>query len=131
MVQGTLVGGREVPQCHYTDESTVQLDWHRQKSFRKRGAPRNYRHKHPPKVHVWAGISRRGATHIMIYDRIMTATRYGDILSASLVPFIKKYYPYGHRLYQDNDPKYTSWYIQGYFEKNNIKWWKAQQRARI
>ena len=51
-----------------------------------------YKYKHPLKVHVWGGISKRGATHIVIFSGIMTATRYADILSASLLPFIRKYF---------------------------------------
>ena len=68
-------------------------------------------------MHVWAEISKKGATHIVIFSGIMTTTRYAEILSASLVPFIRKHYPEGHRLYQDNDPKHTSRYIQRYFEQ--------------
>ena len=60
-----------------------------------------------------------------MFDGIMTATRYGDILSSSLVPFIKEKYPSSHRLYQDNDPKHTSRYIQGFFAENDIEWWKS------
>ena len=110
----------------FTDESTIQLESHRRKSFRKKNAPRKlkYRHKHPPKVHVWAGISKRGATCIVMFSGTMNATRYGDILSTSLIPFIRAVYPSRHRLYQDNDPKHTSRYIQDYFEKNKINWWK-------
>ena len=126
----------------FTDESTIQLDIHRRKCFRKKGAPRKlkYKHKHPQKVHVWAGISKRGCTHIVIFDGILTATIYADmhvwagiskrgcthivifdgiltatiyadILTASLLPFIRDKYSDGHRLYQDNDPKHTSRYI--------------------
>ena len=111
----------------FTDESTFQLDRHRRKCFRKQGAPRKlkYKHKHPPKVHVWPGISRRGATSIVIFDGTMTATRYGDILTASLLPFIREKYPQSHRLYQDNDPKHTSRYIQTYFMDNRVRWWKS------
>ena len=46
-----------------------------------------YRHKHNPKIHVWGGISKRGDTHLVMYQGIMTATKYGDILFASLIPF--------------------------------------------
>ena len=60
-----------------------------------------------------------------MFDGIMTVTRYGDILSASLVPFIKEKYPSSHRLYQDNDPKHTSRYIQGFFAEHDIEWWKS------
>ena len=109
----------------FTDECTVQLECHRKKSFRKTDAPRKlkYRHKHPPKVHVWAGISKQGATKVIMCSGIMTATRYGDILSVSLVPFLQKSYPNGHRLYQDNDPKHTSRFIQAFFDQNGINWW--------
>ena len=101
----------------FTDESTFQLECHRRKCFRKKKMPRKlkYKHKHPPKIHVWAGISKKGATKIVLFSGIMTATRYSDILSASLVPFLKEKYPHGHRLYQDNDPKHTSKYVQRFF----------------
>ena len=94
----------------FTDECMVQLECHRRKSFRKTDVSRNlkYCHKHPPKVHVWAGISEQGATKLIMFSGIMTATRYGDISSVSLVPFLQKSYPNGHRLYQDNDLKHTS-----------------------
>ena len=55
-------------------------------------------------------------------DGIMTATRYGNILKASLVPFVQECY---HRVYQDNDPKHTSKYIQEFFDINRISWWKS------
>ena len=111
----------------FTDESTFQLECHRRKCFRKKKMPRKlkYRHKHPPKVHVWAGISKNGATHIVMFSGIMNATKYGDILSASLVPFIHEKYPNGHRLVQDNDPKHTSKYIQNFVQKNIINWWRS------
>ena len=79
----------------------------------------------PQKVHVWGGISKRGATKIVIFQGIMTATVYGDILRSSLIPFIRKHLPDSHRLYQDNDPKHTSRYISGFFEQNEIVWWKS------
>ena len=111
----------------FTDECTVQLDRHRRRSYRKKGSARKLKckHKHPQKIHVWAGISKRGATQIVIFDGILTAVRYADILTSSLLPFIWEVYPAGHRLYQDNDPKHTSRYIRDYFNTNNIIWWKS------
>lgn len=59
--------------------------------------------EHPPKVNVWAGISRQGATQVVIFTGILTATRYVDILEAGLLPFLELAYPEGHRYMQDND----------------------------
>ena len=111
----------------FTDESTIQLECHRRKCFRKKKMPRRlkYRHKHLPKVHVWGGISKQGATQLVMFSGIMNATKYGDILSASLVPFIAERFPTTHRLYQDNDPKHTSRYIQRFFADNRVNWWKS------
>ena len=60
-----------------------------------------------------------------MFDGILTAIRYGDILGASLIPFIQMAYRGGHRLYQDNDPKHTSRYIQNFFEGHSINWWRS------
>lgn len=59
----------------FSDETTVQLETHRRHCYRKLGEkPRpKPRAKHPTKVHVWAGISRRGATQVCIFEGIMTA----------------------------------------------------------
>ena len=60
--------------------------------------------KHPPKLHVFGGISWRGKTDIVVFDGIMDADGYAAILRASLLPFIRRVYPDVHRLMQDNDP---------------------------
>ena len=45
----------------FTDECTVQLEYHRRKSLFKNNALRKlkYCHKHPPKIHIRGGISIR------------------------------------------------------------------------
>ena len=84
-----------------------------------------FRPKHPTKVHVWAGISRRGATQICIFDGIMDAPMYTNILDQTLLPFIEKVYPDAHRLMQDNDPKHTSKSAKEFFTNNRVNWWKT------
>ena len=61
----------------WTDEYTVQLDSYRAISYNKEGqpVPLKPKPKHPAKVNVWAGISAQGATSIVIFTGIMTATR--------------------------------------------------------
>ena len=95
----------------WTDECSVQLESHRKIMYHK--------------VHIWACISAKGATAVVIFTGILTATRHTDILDAALLPFIEEHYPTHHRFQQDNNPKHTSRWAQSYFEENDINWWKT------
>ena len=75
------------------------------------------------KIHVWGGISKRGATKIVMFTGIMDAPRLKQILEVGLLPFIQEVYPDGHRLYQDNDPKHTSLSVSDFFEEHGVVWW--------
>ena len=44
-------------------------------------------------------------------------------LDSSLVIFLEATFLDGHRLYQDNDPKHTSRWVQWYFKEKEINWW--------
>ena len=61
----------------FTDECTVQLDHHGRLCFRKESQPRRLkqRPKHPSKIHIWVGISVRGATRIIMFTGIMNAPK--------------------------------------------------------
>ncbi len=80
----------------------------------------------PSQVHIWGGISQKGATPIVIFTRTLIATRYTDILDVGLVPFLEECFPEGHRFQQDNDPKHTSRYTQDYYGQKGINWWLTQ-----
>ena len=45
------------------------------------------------------------------------------IFEAGLLPFLRDYFPDGHRLQQDNDPKHASLRIEDFFEKKGVNWW--------
>ena len=68
--------------------------------------------KHPTKVHVWAGISKRGCI------RWNDEKRAVSILEGILLPFVKDVYPDGQKLMQDNDPKHTSLYAKKWIDEN-------------
>ena len=53
----------------FTDESSIWLERHSKVCFRKKGMQAKHKAavKHPYKVHVWAGISKRGATGILVF----------------------------------------------------------------
>ena len=111
----------------WTDESSIQLETHKRFCCRKENQPPKVkpRPKHPIKVHVWAGISWRGRTEMVIFEGIMEASLYTDILRRALIPFLRTVYPDGHRFMQDNDPKHTSRAAKAFFEENNINWWRT------
>ena len=52
-----------------------------------------------------------------------------DILRETLLPFIQQVYPKGHRLMQDNDPKYNSLYGRDFLEDNKVNWWKTPSES--
>ena len=110
----------------FTDECTVAMEQHARISFHRWWEPprQKGRPKHPFKVHVWAGISRRGATHIDIFNGIMDAKFFVDsVLEKHLIPFVAKKFPDGHRFMQDNDPKHTSKHAKQYNKAAEINWW--------
>ena len=86
--------------------------------------PRNLkqRPKYPIKVHIWGGISKRGATNVVIFTGIMNAECLATVFEAGLLSFLREYFPDGHCLQQDNDPKHASFYIEDFFE-NRVNWW--------
>ncbi|KAK3754658.1 hypothetical protein QZH41_003874 [Actinostola sp. cb2023] len=110
----------------FTDESTVRMENATILQFRKVNEPPRLipKPKHAYSVHVWAGISKRGATKICIFEGIMNAELYIEILRTHLLPFIETVMP-DHRFQQDNDPKHTSAAAVRFYDGNNINWWKT------
>ena len=109
----------------FTDECTVQLERHSRICFRKKLQPQalKQRAKHPIKIHIWGGISTKGATSLVMFTGIMNAECLGAVYEAGLVPFIQERFPDGHRLYQDNNPKHSSKYIEEFLKQRGVNWW--------
>jgi hypothetical protein len=111
----------------FTDETSIQLHDNKTVAYRQKDAvsPNHCKSKHALKVHLWGGISKCGATKLFAFDGIMWADFYThEILSNTLLPFIRKVYPEGHRFMQDNDPKHASNLAKEFMQANSINWGK-------
>lgn len=113
----------------FTDECSVEIDHTSKIQFRRKGELPQFigKPKHPTKVHVWAGISTRGATDIIIFDGIMESRFYcNHLLAHGLLPFARVAFPDGnYRFIQDNDPKHTSNFTKDFMAANSIPWWQT------
>lgn len=64
----------------------------------------------------------RGRTGICIFEGILEATKYTEILEETLLPFVSDIYPEGHKLMADNDPKHTSRCAKNFIAERGINW---------
>ena len=62
---------------------------------------------------------------MVIFEGIMNAEGYENILQEGLIPFLQNVYPGGHRLMQDNDPKHTSKCVVQFLLDKGVYWWKT------
>ena len=95
----------------------VQLQSNSLRCFRKKGQPKQLKGKpkHPYKIHIWGGISHKGATPLNLFTGKLFATKLLKIFDAGLLPFVNMAYRgSGCRLMQDNDPKHTSVLAKAY-----------------
>ena len=111
----------------FTDESTICLEAHgrRMKCIRGEQTPMAPVPKHPLKIHLWAGISKRGATGLFMFTNCLDGPSYCLILEQTLLPFAQEAFPEGYRFWQDNDPKHTSKVARKFYEENGINWFKT------
>lgn len=109
----------------FSDESSIQLHNNKTTSYRPVDSlnPAMPKPKHPLKLHVWAAISRRGATRITIFKDIMQKEFFtNSILKDNLLPFVIRKFPDHHRFQQDNDPKHRSKMSTEFMAENGINW---------
>ena len=64
-----------------------------------------------------------------MFSGIMDAVCFGQILDASLVPFIASCFVDQHRFKIDNDHKHRHVHIEKYLERNSMNWLKFTPKS--
>jgi transposase len=107
----------------FTDEKTFELFGHPKNNFvweeSAAAVPGSPKVKHPPKVHVWGGISWYGKTKLYVFTQNLDKELYVKILSTRLPADIPDIF--GNRQWtfqQDGDPKHTSRLAQDWLMQN-------------
>ncbi|KIH50959.1 hypothetical protein ANCDUO_18959 [Ancylostoma duodenale] len=101
--------------CVFTDESTIQADCSVKYCYTRDGdysSRMRKRAKHPAKLHLWGGISARGATQLAIFPGSvrLDSKKYCQILERLYLPFNRNTYHGYAKLVQDNSPVHKSHY---------------------
>ena len=55
----------------------------------------------------------------------MDAPLYTEVLNQTLLPFLRRVYPDGHRFMADNDPKHTSNEAKHFLSTHGVTWWRT------
>ena len=84
--------------------------------------------KHPYKVMVWAGISRKGATNICLLNKSMNSAVYQVVLQSHLLSFLKEHLP-DSSLQQDSAPCHVSKVTHKFLKDNSILLFKTPLKA--
>ena len=81
------------------------------------------------KNNLFGGISRKGLTPLVIFQKIMCSGDFQKLLRLSVPPHIREKYLYRHRFFKDNDPKHTSKSTSGFMLLNNINHFPTPQES--
>ena len=69
---------------------------------------------------IWAGISWRGKTNLVVVEGILDAVAYTNMLSEHFLPFMDDHYPEECVLQQDNAPAHSAKHTGAYFMETEI-----------
>ena len=87
--------------------------------------------KHNAQINIIGGISRKGATKLVIYSGNTCADGFKILAREFLLRFIDIYYPRHHRLHMDNAPFHVSTKNLRWMTANRLNHFKRLRRVQI
>lgn len=126
-----LINMERFDNCIFIDESSIEIELHTLYRWFKTGEKKEKCGipKKALKVHVLAGISKRGPTPICVFEGNMDSVGYQTILQRNMVQWIHETFPDGHRLIMDNDPKHRSATSHDFYAQHGICHWETPEQS--
>ena len=87
------------------------------------------KYKHTASVHVLGGISRRGATQLMIFTSHFNARGFQYLGNSFIVPFVNQVFPEYHRLHLDNASFHCCATSVEWLQNNNLNHFKTPAQS--
>ncbi len=115
----------------FSDEKPFELFKQRRKVWRRKTDPvvRTKTTKYPPKVQVWAGISKLGKTEIVLWKKRGTALQYQQRIKEPLQKFQKKLKGKKFRFQQDKDTTHTAKSTHQWLDQNIGAWFETPSKS--
>lgn len=105
----------------FTDECSIWLNQGKIQMWTKGERPILNIPRHTPKVHIWGGISARGATPVKIFKQNFNSEHYCDVLNEVLFQTAEILYPDGWKLQEDNSSIHKSKISCAFKETHRIR----------
>ena len=115
----------------HIDECSVELrfttikNWNKKNILLRAAGGKVGKPKHPIKVHLWGGISRKGLTPLIIFENKMNSDGFQDLMKMGFLPFVEENFSDSHRLMMDQDPKHCSKSTKRFILRNDINYFES------
>lgn len=119
----------------FLDECIVAMDKNGKFQWYKKGLKGETRsglqakYKHAASVNILGGISRRGATKLMIFTGHLNAPGFRYLEDLFIVPFVTEVYPDYHRLHLDNASYHVTDTTVEWLERNDLNHFKSPAQS--
>ena len=96
-----------IDECTVSMTKTGRLQWYRSGIAGETRSGLQSKYKHTASVHVIGGISRRGATKLIIFSGKLNTAGFKLLAGKFIIPFVNENYSEYHRLHLDNAAFHT------------------------
>jgi len=115
----------------FSDEKPFELFKLRRKVWRRKNEPivRIKRTKYPPKIQIWGGISKKGKTKLIFWEKRGNALQYQQRIQDPILKFQKKLKGMKFRFQQDKDTTHTAGSTHEWLNEKLDSWFETPSKS--